>query len=385
MIFRLLILFALLVSLHTGWSVQPPDTGYDRPIQPAERWERNTHNLVWNFCNMYQACVREVPDAEYPFRMWFFGWAAVDCNKPYPGCDAIFLGRSQDLEKWEFFAGEGKWDCDMNPKTWVPILYADEREYGSWHLGDPSVVLKDGSYYMAYSSTSVPDYRPMKDHNGGMILCVMGATSQDGIHWKKTDQPLLIEPPEMQHTGNEIGYTGDYHRPSLLWDEDKWRLWFDYWHPTQGLCMGYAENKGDFGRREGFGLVHSGTDALIYNWPNPEVIRVGDTYYSFADPSGYGPKVNDPDRGWTSRALCEAVSQDGLEWEITGFIAPDADAAACHVPQAFLRTIAGVDWLYLFYATQRGGSPEFDYRYDRIRAMRRKLSESDPGTYLLNH
>lgn len=34
----------------------------------------------------------------------------------------------------------------------------------------------------------------VKFHPNNMLLCVMGATSDDGIHWKKTDQPLLIEP-----------------------------------------------------------------------------------------------------------------------------------------------------------------------------------------------
>jgi hypothetical protein len=374
------------VMLVCGAEVVPPDHGYDREVQAPNVWERDQRNLLWNFGNMYQPCVREVPDKEYPFRMWFFGWASEDCNPGFPGCDSIYLARSKDLQTWEIYAKEGKWDKEMNPKTWVPVLAADEKtDYGSWHIGDPSVVLKDGTYYMAYSSTSLPNYRPMKNHNDGMMLCIMGATSTDGIVWKKTDQPLLIEPPEVRQATSDIGWTGDYHRPSLLWDEGRWRLWFDYWHPSQGLCMGYAENSGDFGRKEGFELIHAGTEPLIINWPNPEVVRVGDTYYSYSDPSGYPPKKNDPNSGWTSRALCEAVSEDGFNWEILGFIEPDKDTAACHVPQAVLRTINGTSWLYLFYATQRGGSPQFDYRYDRIRAMRRQVDVSTGESYLRDH
>ena len=37
------------------------------------------------------------------------------------------------------------------------------------------------------------------------------------------------------------------------------------------------------------------------------------------------------------------------------------------MPQTLVTTIDGQKWLYLFYATQRGGSPDYDYRYDRIR------------------
>ena len=378
------ILMALMVI--TGTEVVPPDDGYEREVQPPGTWERNPQNHLWNFGNMYQPCVREVPDKEYPFRMWFFGWASEDCNPGFPGCDSIYLARSKDLQAWEVYSKEGNWDKAMNPKEWIPVLAADEdREYGAWHIGDPSVVFKDGTYYMAYSSTSLPDFRPMKKHNDGMLLCVMGATSKDGISWKKTDQPLLIEPPEVRQATSDAGWTGDYHRPSLLWDEGKWRLWFDYWHPTQGVCMGYAENTGGFGQKEGFEIIHSGTEPLIVNWPNPDVIRVGSTYYSYADPSGYPPKQKDPNSGWTSRAICEAVSADGLNWEILGFIEPDKDTAACHVPQAFLRTINGTNWLYLFYATQRGGSPQFDYRYDRIRAMRRQVEATNGESYLKDH
>lgn len=142
----------LTILLVCGAEVVPPDNGYDREVQAPNVWERDQKNLLWNFGNMYQPCVREVPDKEYPFRMWFFGWASEDCNPGFPGCDSIYLARSNDLQAWEVYAKEGKWDKEMNPKKWVPVLAADEKtEYGSWHIGDPSVVLKDGTYYMAYT------------------------------------------------------------------------------------------------------------------------------------------------------------------------------------------------------------------------------------------
>ena len=71
--------------------------------------------------------------------------------------------------------------------------------------------------------------------------------------------------------------------------------------------------------------------------------------------------------------LGQAVSDDGVNWRIVGFIAPDADTPACHVPQALVTQRDGSAWLYLFYACQIGGEPTYDYRYDKIRAMRRPL------------
>lgn len=367
------ILCLCFLCLCSSFAIEPPDSGYDRATLDQARWERIPGDLLWNFGNMYQPCVRTVVDKEYPWRMWFFGWAFEDCNPGVPGCDSIYLARSKDLKRWEVYAGNMGWDNNMDPKYWVPVLAADEREYGSWHLGDPSVVIRDGKYFMAYSSTSKPDFRPMKNHNDGMILCIMGAVSEDGINWTKTQAPLLIEPENMLHATTEEDYTGDYHRPCLLWDEGKWRLWFDYWHPTRGVCMGYAENTGDFTTSGGFKILHGGLEPLIFNWPNPEVVRVNGKYYSYADPCGYPPMVHDRNAGWTSRALCEAESEDGIQWKVNGFISPDPDAPACHVPQVTLIEQDGKPYLYLFYATQRGGDPVFDYRYNRIRMMRKPI------------
>ena len=232
---------------------------------------------------------------------------------------------------------------------------------------------------MAFSSTGKDFTRPVKGHPNNMLLCVMGATSDDGIRWIKTEQPLLIESEEAQNPATDEGWTGDFHRPCLMWDEGKWRLWFDYWHPTKGVCMAYAENTSGFRAQGAFRIMSDLSRPCIPNWPNPEVIRIGERYHAFADPCGYPPKLNDPDAGWTSRALCEAVSDDGVNWRMVGFIAPDPDAAACHVPQTLVTEVDSVPYLHIFYATQRGGLNRdgvFDYRYDRIKMMRRRLNQT---------
>jgi hypothetical protein len=347
------------------------DGGWHRPDQDISKWERSKENLLWGFSNMYQPCVREIPGEDYRYRMWFFGWAVGIGNKGYPGCDAIFQARSKDLKHWEVFSGDGRWDATMNPKLWVPVITADNKPYDDWHNGDPSVVYKDGRYFMAFSSTG--SWKKIKFHPNDMLLCVMGAISDDGIHWKKTEQPLLIESPEAQHPSTGKGWTGDFHRPSLMWDQGKWRLWFDYWHPTKGICMAYAENRSQFDVPGGFKVLRAGLEPLLTNWPNPEVVKVGNRYHSFADPLDPRRKYDPIKYPVRDRAICEAVSDDGLNWKIVGFIQPEDDAPATHVPQALVTEVEGKKWLYLFYATQRGGEPNYDYRYDRIRAMRQEI------------
>jgi len=347
-----------------------------RPVQPEGVWERDPRPLICNFRNMYQPEVIEISGVEYRYRMWFFGWAMADYNPFYHGCDAIFHARSRDLLHWEVYAGEGQWDRTMNPARWVPVIVADGKPYDAFHNGDPSVVLKDGRFYMAFGATSKPFPEPRGGHPEQMLLCVMGATSEDGICWRKTNQPLLIDSVETPPADSAAKWMGGFLRPSLLWDEGKWRLWFDYWHSDHGTCMGYAENTGKFGRRNGFHIMHDLDTPLIYSWVNPDVVRVGDTYHSFADPISYPPMLRDPNALWTSRQLCEAVSPDGIHWEVVGYIAPDDDVPALHAPQALVTEQSGERWLYLFYATQIGHTQDaqiYDYRYDKIRAMRRRI------------
>jgi hypothetical protein len=333
------------------------------------QWQRDQRDLLTNFDNMYQPCVVET-GGEYPYKMWFFGWAAARGNPDWPGSDAIFHARSKDLKTWEIYSGEGKWDSTMNPEVWVPVLHASDRWYDAYHIGDPSVVLKDGKFYMAYSATS-KHFKEREGYPATMVQCVMGAISDDGITWRKTEQPLLIREGDTPDPKPEPGRIGDFHRPSLLWDEGKWRLWFDYWLPGGGVCMGYAENRGDFGDTGGFQIQHDLEKPLIRDWPNPEVIRIGDAYHSFSDAPGYPGKS-----GWTARQLREAVSEDGITWRLRDFISPDDDTEANHVPQALATTIEGQPWLYLFYSTQVGTKRNdgvYHFEYDRIRAMRRPI------------
>jgi hypothetical protein len=341
-------------------------------------WQRDSRNLLTNFNNMYNPCVVET-DGEYRFKMWFFGWAAAQTNPGWPGCDAIFHARSKDLTTWEVYSENQTWDTTMNPKLWVPVLHASDRWYEAWHVGDPSVVLKDGKFHMAYSATS-KHFSEREGFPATMVQCVMGAVSDDGIVWKKSDQPLLIRAEDTADPEPSPGRIGDFHRPCLRWDDGKWRLWFDYWLDGKGVCMGYAENHGELRQPGGFKIQHDLNQPLMTNWPNPEIVKIGETYHSFSDPGGYPIKAGESP--WKSRQLREAISKDGINWQLLDFIPPDPDADASHVPQTLVTTIDGKQWLYLFYANQIGYAKkdgEYHFEYDRIRAMRREIPNPEPS------
>jgi len=345
-------------------------------VNSAEPWQRNTRSQLTHFNNMYSPCVVET-GGEYRYKMWFFGWAAGHANPGVSGADAIFHARSRNLEEWEVYCGDGTWDATMTPTRWTPVLHASDRWYEAWHVGDPSVVMKDGAFYIAYSATSGV-FDPVDGYPQGMVCCVMGARSDDGIRWTKTATPLLLRTGDTAQPEPDPERIGDFHRPSLHWEDGTWRLWFDYWLPGKGICVGYAENAGDFMTPGGFRITHDLHDPIIEGWPNPEVIRIGKTYHCFGDPPGYPTKEGESP--WMSRQLREAVSTDGVHWEARPFIPPDEDADACHVPQALLTTIDGRQWLYLFYATQIGSRKNdgaYHYEYDRIRAMRRPVSAAE--------
>ena len=339
-------------------------------------WERQKQPLLAGFVNMYNPCVIEVKKAPR-YRMWFFGWAASQSNEGYPGCDAIFHARSDDLRSWEVYAGDrdGKatWDSGGKPETWVPVITAGNRWYEAWHVGDPSVVQVRGRYYMAYSATS-KHFDPVPGYPSTMVQCVLGATSKDGIHWEKGEHPLLFRNGDKALPDPEPDRIGDFHRPSLMHEKGRFRLWFDYWIPKRGVCTGHAVNRGSFLKKGGFKIKHSLDKPVLENWPNPAVVRIGKWLHCFGDPPGYPvPEGGDP---WQSRQIREAVSRDGISWKLRPFIPPDDDAEACHVPQPLLTKRDGKTFLYLLYSTQVGtkkGDGRYHFQYDRIRSMRRRV------------
>lgn len=374
-------------------------------------------NVLENFDNMYQAEVVKTADPDYPYFIYLMGWAAAETNPGWPGCDAIFLARSKNLVDFEMYCGldsqnQKVWDTTYKDeayggreaaKKWTPIITPDtDKWYDNWHNGDPTVVYKDDIFYMAYSSYCSDIDGKFSWEEGdtdGDLSCIMGATSDDGINFTKSNSPIFIWEEEIGKnepvTGNsklKISFDaagkqfyGLYHRPSIMFDEGKWKIWFDYipgidrvlinddgtqTAQTKGMSTGYAENKGDFMKKEDWTLIKGGKTPAIYEFTNPDIIKVKNTYYAYGDPSieyygGYFAGIDDPS-GWAKRQIVEAVSFDGINFTVKGFIKPDSDTKAMHVPQAYYED----GHIFLFYATQIGRKLDkdyYNYKYDFIR------------------
>jgi hypothetical protein len=359
------------------------DTGSEsfvvgRQTDRSALWERSG-DVLSGFRNVYQFRVAaDASDHRYPYKAWLFGWAAEDGNPQDPGCDAIYFARSRSLEQgWEVYARDGAWDDGTRPALWQPVVCADDRPWDGWHNGDPSVIRDGDRWLMAFSSTGHNlDGLPygIEGDTDGSILCVGGAESRDGIHWTKAAAPLLLHHRDLGAAPvpeGEAHLRGSYHRPSLLRDRGTYRLWFDYWAGRdKGVSLGYAENRGDPMRAEDWRVVRAGPYPCLPDWPNPSVVRVGDLLYSYADPSGYDSHP------WKGRKITEAVSRDGVHWLVLGHVNADADAPAIHVPEPLVVRQGGTTWMYVFYACQVGGEP-YDYRYDRIRWMRRPIGDAE--------
>ncbi len=377
---------ALMVSL--GAEEQAPtgplDTlDPDRYTKRTELWERVGGDLLHGFVNMYNLDILHAPEDEgYPFKGWFFGWATEICNPGYEGCDAIYAARAPELTgPWEVYMGEEdgepQWDATMTPEKWVPVLDGGGRFFDNWHNGDPSVIEVGGLYYMAYSATGhnkdgIPYGHP--DDTDSDISCVMGAYSEDGIHWTRTDWPILIYEDnigqEPMNPGSYFHPEGLYHRPSLKYEDGIYKIWFDGFDGSN-FTMLYAENHGDFLDPEQWKVVRGLDNPCIVNYPNPSVVRIGDVYFAYGDPGGFEGE------GWASRQTAEAVSLDGKDWVLLGYIESDPDVQANHVPEALVWEEDGTTWMYLTYGAQTPG----DYRYEAIRMMRRPITDADLERY----
>ena len=369
-------------------------------------------NTIDNFNNMYHMEIVKTEDTDYPYQALFFGWGTADTNPGWQGCDAIFMARGKNLDTWEFYAGKNKvgaptYTDQMNPAVWVPVVTADPTKwYDNWHNGDPSLVYKDGVFYLAYSAYGT-DLDMQLGGDDGDISCIMGATSTDFIHWKKSEAPLLIweeeigknEPvtgnPQKPYPFTTNQFFGLYHRPSWIYDEEEgiWKMWFDYisrWDSASGgnnMSMGYAENRGDPMNPDDWTVIQKDDQPAITEFANPCVKKINGVYYAYADPNAtlHGAENDRLSSGpWTMRQLVEAQSSDGINWTVTGFIVPDEDCQACHVPTLYYED--GI--LYLFYASQKGNRADplfdrlgnryyngdtYDYRYFAIRYKARFL------------
>ena len=80
---------------------------------------------------------------------------------------------------------------------------------------------------------------------------------------------------------------------------------------------------------------------------------------------------------WSRRKICEAVSLNGRDWVLLGYMERDPERQANHVPEAFVRRDGEGAWIYLNYGSQIPGN----FRYDRIRMKRRRVTAEELNFY----
>ena len=230
---------------------------------------------------MYNLHINHEPDdVEYPFKGWFFGWVKDQCNEGYAGCDAIYAAKSKTLTgPWLVYSGDNldgsaKWTTDKFIDQWVPVLAGGPNNYDNWHNGDPSVIRHNDLYYMAYSATGhnrdgIP-FGQSGDTDSD-ISVVMGATSQDGINWIKSEEPILIYDPQWGQSpmkkGDYMHEFGSYHRPSLIFEDGKFKLWFDAYVKDNFHTL-YAENSENFMVKNDWNIKRGMAKPALKNFPN---------------------------------------------------------------------------------------------------------------------
>jgi hypothetical protein len=370
----------------------------------------------------------------YPYRAWFFGWSVADSNpnlvpineQPQQdgivyANDAIFYARSKSLTSgWEVWCGRdpvtnqvtaASWNSTMNASLWKPVLYRSSSssisaDFDSAAVGDPSVVHYvdptnyNSLYYMAYSSVGYKIINGV----GYYINCIMGATSTNGIDWITSSAPILEWENERTNPyvpGAAWGppnYYGAYHRPSLMLDDNKWKLWFDYYTPdsSKWLCLGYAENTNINNFLNGnltsppvgqskWTVMRANNNPVLENWPNPNVIKINNKFYSFADSSSASPpsKPGIPATylGGDGRITAIAESYDGINWQKTGMLLPDS-LDCSNIPEGFVSEESDGTWLYLFYAwkPKTPELQEFEFRYKKVKYIKKKIVDTTSWT-----
>ena len=174
---------------------------------------------------------------------------------------------------------------------------------------------------------------------------------------------------------NRNSWYGGHQRPSLMFEDGVWKMWFDY----KENQIGYAECSGDFLTGE-WKEIRGGQQPLLTG-VDFDVVKIGSVYYAYGDPYIDWYKITDDEipyysddaSRWSQRQIVEYQSLDGISWKATGWFRPDEGYDANQIPQVFLDHKE--NRVCIFYATQRGKreSSYYDWRWDNIRMMYRDI------------
>jgi predicted GH43/DUF377 family glycosyl hydrolase len=196
----------------------------------------------------------------------------------------------------------------------------------------PSVVLEDGAYHMWYSGQ-------MRPYEVGGISVIGYATSEDGRHWERREEPVLVHGQDWENHALMC--------PDVHWDDEAgvYRMWYSAGDNHEPRAIGYAESAD--------GLVWSRPASNPVLTADPEhswerhkvvashVVRVDSWFYMF-----YVGHVHEE-----RAAIGLARSRDGLSgWQrhpANPLIAPDRgawDGLSVYKPFALRRDSGWLLW-----------------------------------------
>ena len=255
-------------------------------------WTKNSGNPVlipgpsgsWYDDEVYAPCVIKVGDT---LKIWFTGAKKT-------GVDQIGYAISTDGINWQKYAGN-------------PVLPIGKT--GSWDsqlVVHPEVIFDGTTYHMWYGGSSNPNWYSF---DAGY------ASSQDGIHWTKYDDPSTTNPPyDQSDPVLKRGNSGEWDDATLagvscIFDGGTFHMWY-------GGCDG----PNWINARIGYAIS---TDGI--HWQKNSGNPVFDGGGAWGASSVYGPFVIADTSGyklWYQGAIIGkigyATSPDGISWNPLG-------------------------------------------------------------------
>jgi len=163
-----------------------------------------------------------------------------------------------------------------------------------------------------------------------------------------------------------------------MYEDGKWKMWYDYEVGKRGIAIGYAENEGDFLNPEDWKRINKDDEPICWRFVDIDVVKIGSIYYAYGDPCLPWFGIDDPEipkSGWPCRQITEMQSYDGINWTVTGYFRPDPGYGANQIPQVFLDHKN--QRVCIFYATQRGTkySEEYDWKWESFRYVYKYIKD----------
>lgn len=194
-----------------------------------------------------------------------------------------YVGWVRGFESPMFYASIGLAISEDNGETFQKVFKSpilSRSEFDPCMVTSPNVIKVGNEYLMSYVS-GINWYRK-HDNNLQSKYHIKLATSKDGIKWERNGK-ILIDFKNKEET--------NIARPSVIFEQGIYHMWFSYIEKNSKYKMGYATSK-DFiqwDRKDhlsGISLSNSGFDSAMTCYPC--VFKSKSTYYMVYNGNNFG-------------------------------------------------------------------------------------------------